>query len=323
MTAAPRVDYSQRLLQLQERRFSLRYGSTALSGLLVVSLLLFAAIGWAATAPIAKGAKALGTLIVESKAKAVQHEFGGRVESVLVKEGQSVPAGAVLLTLDTGQDHARLLAFEGQMLAATERRSLIDEELKLYETLLARKLTTRTRVLGLKRRHAQIAQDIHRLKGQIALIQRRIKAAKVRAPVAGRVLRLAAHVAGQVLAPGATVLELVPGHDRLVVEARLSPADIDEVHAGMAARVWLSALNRRIARPLAGKVAWVSPDSITSPDGRSAHYRVRIELQRSGRTKKVPLYPGMRTEVLVVTGAETLIDQILDPIMRSFGRAFR
>jgi membrane fusion protein, protease secretion system len=60
-------------------------------------------LAWAALAPLDKGVPLSGTVTVASSKKAVQHLTGGVVESILVKEGDVVKAGDVLVRLNAVQ----------------------------------------------------------------------------------------------------------------------------------------------------------------------------------------------------------------------------
>lgn len=55
---------------------------------------------WAAFAPLDEGVAAPGLVAIDTKRKAVQHLTGGIVKEVLVREGQSVDEGQVLIRLD-------------------------------------------------------------------------------------------------------------------------------------------------------------------------------------------------------------------------------
>src|SRR3981189_3806684 len=56
--------------------------------------------GWAATTQLAGAVIAPGTIVVESSVKKVQHPTGGVVGEILVKEGDEVEAGQIVLRLD-------------------------------------------------------------------------------------------------------------------------------------------------------------------------------------------------------------------------------
>lgn len=77
-------------------------------GLLVVLISFGGAIGWAAVAPLSSAAVAPGVVTVESSRKAVQHLEGGIVREVLVRDGDIVKAGGLLVRLDETQARAQL-----------------------------------------------------------------------------------------------------------------------------------------------------------------------------------------------------------------------
>ena len=58
---------------------------------------------WAALAPLDKGVPLSGTVTVASNKKAVQHPTGGTVDAILVKEGDVVKAGDVLIRMNAVQ----------------------------------------------------------------------------------------------------------------------------------------------------------------------------------------------------------------------------
>lgn len=63
---------------------------------------------WAAFAPLDEGVPTQGSVSIDTKRKVVQHQTGGIVREVHVKEGQMVQVGQVLLTLDDSAVKARL-----------------------------------------------------------------------------------------------------------------------------------------------------------------------------------------------------------------------
>ena len=67
----------------------------------------------------------------------------------------------------------------------------------------------------------------------------------ITAPVAGTVVELKLKTLGGVVGAGDPLLDLVPLDDTLVLEARVAPIDIDEVHAGLRAQVHLLAYKSR------------------------------------------------------------------------------
>src|SRR3546814_1211729 len=67
----------------------------------------------------------------------------------------------------------------------------------------------------------------------------------LRAPAAGVIDSLAYTTIGGVVPPGQTILQIVPDRGILTVDARISPADVDQLHAGQDAKVNFSAFKDR------------------------------------------------------------------------------
>lgn len=296
-------------------------------GLAVILLFFVLGIGGAALAPIDKGVGLPGTIIVESKVKPAAHVRGGLVEKVHVVEGQEVEEGDIIVTLDTDNLDQQVIALHAQAAAAEKQLMLARQESATIDDLEQRKLAAKSKALSLQRMVAEIEKEVAGLRARIAAAEGDLEKAQIRAPVAGRVLTLNVHAAGAVVQPGATVAEIVPRSDKLVIEGRLQPNQIENVVPGMPAKVWLTALNWREQRPMLAKLSWISPDSVEDKRTGTAYFVARVELQadtaRNGPTgHPVPLQPGMRAEVLLLTGQRTLLDQLIDPLMRNVHKAF-
>jgi HlyD family type I secretion membrane fusion protein len=106
---------------------------------------------------------------------------------------------------------------------------------------------------------AQVAEDLATNQAEAAQLEQRLATARdrlsravVRAPVAGTVASEAGRATGGGTARGASNLDLVPAGVDLVLDARVAPQDVDEVHAGQSAQVYLTAYQtRRLPRVLA------------------------------------------------------------------------
>jgi HlyD family secretion protein len=136
------------------------------------------------------------------------------------------------------------------------------------------------------------------------------------APVAGKVVNLTEHTRGAVIRPGDTVMEIVPVHDQLDVEAHLRPEDADDVYVGMSARVNLSAYKQRRLPMITGTVTNVSADRITDPRTGQSYFVATVSVDRSA-LKNFPdarLIPGMPVEVALDTGSRTALEYLFEPI---------
>lgn len=298
----------------------------ALLGLSVAVLFFGAGVGGAAIAPLDRGVGLSGKFIVETKVKPVQHERGGRVGAIHVMEGQEVAAGDLLVTFDTSALSEQIEALKAQAAAAARQLDLARQEAATMSALLERKLTQRSRVLAIERQVAQIEKEVASINARVAVANQELAHAEVRSPVSGRILTLKVNGTGAVAEPGGVLMEVVPASDKLVIEGRLSPDSVESVANGMPAKVWLPALGWREQRPMKAKLSWVSPDSVEDPRTGARYYTARVVLDEGAAAKlvkKVNLLPGMRAEMLLLTGKRTLLDQLVDPLLRNMNRAFR
>ena len=295
-------------------------------GMLVIVTFAAAGVGTAALAPLDKGVGMPGTVIVESKVKPVQHPRGGSVAEIHVTEGQQVRAGDILVTLDTRTIDEQIAALKSQSAAARRQLELAQMETATIADLADRKLASKSRVLALQRQVAEVEKESAGIASRIVLAEQELERAILRAPVAGRVLDMQVSSPGVVIAPGAKLMDIVPDGDRLVIEGRLSPNQIENVKPGMPAKVWLTALSWRDQRPLSARLAWVSADSMEDKRTGQPYFTARVELEKATadlvRSGAV-LQAGMRSEVLLVTGQRTLLDQLIEPVVRNINRAFR
>jgi HlyD family secretion protein len=152
---------------------------------------------------------------------------------------------------------------------------------------------------------------------------------ELRSPQDGVVAALAVHTIGGVVAPGETLMQVVPDHDKLIIEARVAPQDIDQISAGQTAFVRMSAFNQRTTPELFGKVRTVSADLMRDPQpalgAEQAYYVARVELpdEEVARLRGLKLVPGMPVEVHLQTDSRSALSYFLRPLADQFNRAFR
>ena len=147
----------------------------------------------------------------------------------------------------------------------------------------------------------------------------------IRAPYAGVVDKLAFTTVGGVVPPGATIMEIVPDTDRLTVEAKVNPADIDQLVPNQPAIVRFSAFSAQTTPELNGHVTRIAPERTVDERSGGSFYTVRIdvsaaELKRLGELK---LVPGMPVEAFIQTGRRSLISYLTKPLGDQLRRSFR
>ncbi len=127
------------------------------------------------------------------------------------------------------------------------------------------------------------------------------------------------------IAAGQPLLDIVPSAGRLVVEAKVDPRDIDVVRQGLDAQVRFTAFNQRHRAPAQGTLTSVSADLLSDEASGETYDLARIELvdAQAVFSDLGELYPGMQAEVMIVTGARSALDYLMEPLMKSFDRAFR
>lgn len=99
-------------------------------GWLVVVLGVVGFLVWAALAPLDKGVPMSGTVAKESNRKSIQHQTGGIIQDILVKDGDTVKAGQVLVRMNAVNAKAGYDITRAQYLAAraTEARLLAERD---------------------------------------------------------------------------------------------------------------------------------------------------------------------------------------------------
>jgi epimerase transport system membrane fusion protein len=145
------------------------------------------------------------------------------------------------------------------------------------------------------------------------------------------VLGLTVHTIGAVLPPGGRLLDIVPQDQKLIIEAQIAPIDIDRVKVGQVAEVRFSAFKTRDVPTIEGTLIGVSADRIIrdnkeNKSDETAYYLARVAVSPDGlealSAANLELVPGMPVEVLINTGARTLVQYLMKPLSDTFKRAF-
>lgn len=398
---------------------------------------------WSAMAPLSGAVVANGQVKVELNRKTVQHQEGGIVREILVRDGQKVSAGQPVVvvgdvrsdselsllqdqlraarirsaraeaeaalqsrfiapadlagqpdavehltrertlfaarrrTLDEqigalqkqiGEAHAQARALETQIGATETSARLSAEELEMNNRLAREGFISRTRLLGFQRATSDYAASVGEQRSALAAARQRVgeleariaqarnqyqqqaadelkeASAKVRelaerlhpsqdqverqivrSPVDGEVMSMRVSAIGEAIGPRAPILDVVPEHEKLVVEARIHPEDIDHVHKDSAAEVRLSAFDARSVPLLPAKVLVISADRVTQADTGESWFVATVEVDAAGLKNypQIHLRAGMPAEVFVTTPARTLLEYLIKPLSQFSSRAMR
>jgi HlyD family secretion protein len=179
---------------------------------------------------------------------------------------------------------------------------------------------------------SEVAKELRDIDSKIGeYVERKVTAedqlrrTDIRAPQAGTVFQLAVHTVGGVITAGEPIMLIVPDADKLSVEAKVRPQDIDQVRIGQQAVLRFSAFDIRTTPEINGKVTRVSADTTTDQRTGQSYYTTRIALPADAEQQlgNVKLLPGMPVEAFVQTGERTVISYLMKPLHDQFMRAFR
>ena len=410
------------------------------SGLITLAVMFTLFIGWSALAPLAEGVPSLGMVVIDTKRKPVQHLQGGRVDTVLVKEGQVVNAHDVLIRLDNKvatanfesarQEFFSLRASEGRLLAeqsgaaeitfdpellataqqdpqiaaqlAVQRQLMKSrrESLKAQTDALNNKIAAETARIksfeqaqrsseiqtrlvseelnallpmvkeGYASRNQQIELEMNLSRAQSALadaiasarssqeaveearaqistlrseyskeventmaqVRRDVRAAEeryraasgeleatvIRAPVAGQVVGIVAQAKGAVIHPGEKIMDIVPGDEGLLIEAKVPPYLIDRVAPGQPADIRFTNFAHSPTLVVEGRIKTISTDVLADEQSKLTYYLARVQVTEDGLRNlgNRKLQPGMQPEVIFRTGSRTLLNYLLHPLIK-------
>lgn len=177
---------------------------------------------------------------------------------------------------------------------------------------------------------SEVAGDLAEAQTAINNVAERIRALEdvvarttIRAPVAGIVNGMQMHTVGGVIAPGTRILDIVPEHDDLIIEARIVPNDIDRVALNQEVTIRFSGFGRQVPK-ISGRVVHLSADSYVDEASKYSYYLARIGVTPEGMKdlEGFQLVPGMPAEVFIATGSRTFLQYLFKPITNVLARSF-
>ena len=262
--------------------------------------------------------------------------------------------GAVQAETSVFETRARKLADDIDVLTQQETRlsqtlTLLNREVELTRRLYEQKVVPEIEWLRLTRQatemrgqlaetqarkvnvktafRSQADEDLAKSRGDLAVLEENIKSAQdrvrpadLKSPVYGIVNKINVTTIGAVVQPGASLMEIVPLEDTLLVEGRIRPQDIAFIRPHQDAVVKISAYDSNVYGSLKGKVERISADTIAEDKGakeeKETFYRVtvRTEINHLGTAENpLPIIPGMIATVEVLTGQKTVLDYLIKP----------
>lgn len=218
------------------------------------------------------------------------------------------------------RDSARLHGERGALTAAIAQAKGRIAEIQLKILQIDEDLRTET-----GKELAEIRAKRAELTERRVAAEDQLKRIDLIAPQDGKIFQQAVHTIGGVIQAGEVLMLVVPDSDELIIEAKVAPQDVDQIHVGQRAIVQFAAFNRRTTPELVGEVLGIGAD-ITQDDKRNeAYYAVRIRISDKELARLEGLQPmaGMPVEVFIQTSPRTVVSYLTKPLMEQFDRAFR
>jgi len=180
----------------------------------------------------------------------------------------------------------------------------------------------REQVVG---RLAEAEAHVSDLLQQLIVAEDVLKRVQITAPISGVVQNLNFTTIGGVVGSREPLMEIAPDVDDLLVEAQVSPLDIDKVTIGQEAEVRFSALDLRSTPSVFGRVTTKSGDRIIEQANQVPYYRVQIAttLEELNKLGDQTLQAGMPAEVLIKTRDRTLLNYLTKPLTDAMARGLR
>jgi HlyD family type I secretion membrane fusion protein len=168
---------------------------------------------------------------------------------------------------------------------------------------------------------AEISETMIALQG----LRNKVERLEVRAPVRGYVQDKKVDTIGQVLLPGATLMQIVPDNIQFEATIKISPRDIAYIKIGQPVELRVTSYDFSRYGFSRGKLKRISASSLQG-EGGETYYRGWVELEQPyvGNTPgRYPLQPGMSVEAAIVTGQKSLLSYLTKPITSALSSSFR
>ena len=147
----------------------------------------------------------------------------------------------------------------------------------------------------------------------------------VTAPADGEVIDLKFTSPGSVIRPGDPIADIVPSNATLMVEARIRPEDINNVHLEQHARLKFTALKYRNYAMVNGTVTYVSGDRLTDSRSGQSWYSALIAVDPASLhlSGGIALQAGMPAEVFIEGSTQTTLQYLMEPLTSTARKALR
>ena len=164
----------------------------------------------------------------------------------------------------------------------------------------------------------ELDAEIEQLRDRTQVLEEK----RLMAPTEGIVKNINVTTIGGVVKPGEIIMQILPTSSDLIVEAKVSTADIAYIKKGQKASVKLDAYDYSIFGAMNGTVNYISPDTLMeqTSKGEEPYYRVLIVINDSefkGRQNEIVIKPGMTASVDIKARERTVLSYLTKPITKT------
>lgn len=173
-----------------------------------------------------------------------------------------------------------------------------------------------------KNERAELAEIDERLN----IARDRMRRTSILSPATGKVQNLAVTTPGSVIRSGEVLMEIVPSDETLLINARISPMDVDNVHSGLETEVRFTAFKTKLSHIVLGEVQSISTDVVSQANSDQPPYylaRIKVDDDRLPDEMRGRLTAGMPADVVILTGERSVLQYMTAPLMDAFAKSLR
>ncbi len=178
---------------------------------------------------------------------------------------------------------------------------------------------------------------LHQTEEQWSNARLRSRELTLKASTDGTVINLQYRNEGAVVPPGRPIMEIVPDTKVFVVDAKVSPHDIDMLQRlpigpvpedqDPPAQIRLTSLKQRTHVTMRGQIVRVSPDALVDEKSGAPYFEARVAFDTSDPEfsrliAANEIFPGMPADVTFITQERTMLQYLWQPVSDSFYRSF-
>jgi HlyD family secretion protein len=193
-------------------------------------------------------------------------------------------------------------------------------------------------ILQTQKQHDEdVASQLRDVTTQLGELEPKLVAAReavardeVRAPADGAVVGLSVYNTGSVIAPGQRLMDIVPKKAPLVIEAQISPNDVDELRMGQSVETRFTSIRDRTLPILKGTITRISAEGLSDEKTGRRYFTIEVsvplpELDKltKARGPGFELRPGTPVEVLAPVRKRTMLQYLFEPLSDAVWRAGR